>query len=158
MYKIIGIDQKEYGPISAEELRRWISEGRVNARTMVQPAGSSGWIQLGTLREFSTSFFPPPTFTTPYSYSGGGTNSMATAGLVCGILGLLCCCFGPLFSILGLVFSWIALNQINHDPLQRGRSIAIAGLVLSILGLIGLVFSLLAGIVSSSFQMFHAHV
>jgi len=31
MYKIIGTDQKEYGPISAEEIHRWISDGRINA-------------------------------------------------------------------------------------------------------------------------------
>src|SRR4051812_13376855 len=104
MYKVIGIDGKEYGPVSAEELRRWISEGRVNARSMVQSSDNPSWIQLGTVPAFDPSFSPPPTFTTPYSYSGGGSNGMATAGLVCGILGLLCCCFGPLFSLLGLVF------------------------------------------------------
>jgi len=27
VYKIIGADGKEYGPITAEQLRRWIAEG-----------------------------------------------------------------------------------------------------------------------------------
>ena len=30
MYKIIGADQKEYGPVSIEQLRLWITEGRVD--------------------------------------------------------------------------------------------------------------------------------
>ena len=29
MYKIIGGDQKEYGPVTAEQLRLWVTEGRV---------------------------------------------------------------------------------------------------------------------------------
>ena len=35
MYKIIGADQKEYGPVTAEQLRQWIAEGRVNGQTSV---------------------------------------------------------------------------------------------------------------------------
>ena len=30
MYKIIGADKKEYGPITADQLRQWLAEGRVN--------------------------------------------------------------------------------------------------------------------------------
>jgi hypothetical protein len=29
MYKILGIDNKEYGPVSAEQVRTWIAEGRL---------------------------------------------------------------------------------------------------------------------------------
>ena len=54
MYKIIGADQKEYGPISAEQLRAWIAEGRVNAQTCVLPEGGTEWKMLGELREFAT--------------------------------------------------------------------------------------------------------
>ena len=31
-YTIIGGDTKEYGPISADDVRQWISEGRLNAQ------------------------------------------------------------------------------------------------------------------------------
>ena len=30
MYKIIGADQREYGPVSADQVREWISQGRAN--------------------------------------------------------------------------------------------------------------------------------
>ena len=39
MYKIIGADGKEYGPIAADALKKWIAEGRVNAQTKILPEG-----------------------------------------------------------------------------------------------------------------------
>ena len=65
MYKIIGADQKEYGPVSAEQLRQWIAEGRVNAQTQIQAEGSPEWKPLGTYSEFAASFpqAPPPSAT-----------------------------------------------------------------------------------------------
>ena len=53
MYKIIGADQKEYGPVTAEQLRQWLAEGRVGAQTQVLPEGATEWKSLGTLPEFA---------------------------------------------------------------------------------------------------------
>src|SRR2546425_1488313 len=53
MYKIIGGDQKEYGPVSADEVRRWIAEGRLNRQSRVQPEGSAEWQPLGGFPEFA---------------------------------------------------------------------------------------------------------
>ena len=53
MYKIIGADQKEYGPVTAEQLRQWLAEGRVNAQTQVLPEGAIEWKALGDLPEFA---------------------------------------------------------------------------------------------------------
>ena len=53
MYKIIGADQKEYGPIAAEQLRQWLAEGRVSAQTQVLVEGSTEWTTLGALPEFA---------------------------------------------------------------------------------------------------------
>ncbi len=52
MYKIIGVDQREYGPISAEQLRQWIAEGRANGQTKVQLEGSTDWKPLSDFPEF----------------------------------------------------------------------------------------------------------
>jgi hypothetical protein len=67
MYKIIGVDQKEYGPVSAEQLRQWIAEGRVNAQTRVQAEGSAEWKPLSAYPEFAASFpaAPPPPSVAP---------------------------------------------------------------------------------------------
>lgn len=54
MYKIIGADQKEYGPISADQIRQWISEGRFNAQSLVCAEGSTEWKPLGSFPEFSS--------------------------------------------------------------------------------------------------------
>jgi hypothetical protein len=64
MYKIIGADGSEYGPVSADQLRQWIAERRANAQTKVQPEGSAEWTSLGTLAEFADAFSSgtaPPT-------------------------------------------------------------------------------------------------
>lgn len=60
MYKILGGDGKEYGPVSADTLRQWMAEGRANAQTQVQPEGTTGWVPLGSLPEFSAAT-PTPT-------------------------------------------------------------------------------------------------
>jgi GYF domain 2 len=62
MYKIIGANQTEYGPVSAEQLRQWIAEGRVNAQTLAQAEGETGWKPISQFPEFSASFAatPPP--------------------------------------------------------------------------------------------------
>ena len=62
MYKIIGADGKEYGPVTPEQLRQWMADGRVNTQTRVQLEGATDWMLLGELPEFSsiTGDVPPP--------------------------------------------------------------------------------------------------
>ena len=139
MYKIIGQDGKEYGPISGQQLRQWISENRVESRTPVFADSAKDWTFVGLLSEFSNCFaggvppaIVPQTISPPAPTRK--TNGFATAGLVCGILSLtLCwCCGGFPFNVLGLVFSIIALSQINERPhLHEGRGLAIAGIILT---------------------------
>ena len=148
MYKIIGGDRQQYGPVSAEQLRQWIAEGRAGAQTLTQSEGQPEWRLLSTFPDFAA-VLPrseqrvPPVGTSLAAAQplppARRANGMATAGLVMGILsvtiGWLCC--GPLFSVLGIIFSAVAISQINKHPLaQPGKGVAIAGLVLSIVGLI----------------------
>lgn len=60
MYKIIGGDQKEYGPSTAEEIRLWVAEGRANAQTLVQFEGSNEWKPLASYPEFAGLNYPAP--------------------------------------------------------------------------------------------------
>jgi hypothetical protein len=65
MYRIIGSDGKAYGPVTAEQLRRWIREGRVSGSTQAQREGASDWEPLGAMPEFADVFnagssVPPP--------------------------------------------------------------------------------------------------
>ncbi|MCU0785077.1 MAG: GYF domain-containing protein [Verrucomicrobia bacterium] len=52
-YKIIGGDQKQYGPVTAEELRQWIAEGRLSGESLVLTQDGGTWQHLSTLPEFA---------------------------------------------------------------------------------------------------------
>ncbi len=59
-YKIVGADGKEYGPVTAEQVRQWIAEGRANAETKVQPEGATEWQALGSVAEFADALATKP--------------------------------------------------------------------------------------------------
>jgi hypothetical protein len=56
MYKILGSDGFEYGPVSAEKIKQWIQEDRVEQKTPVMSDGAKDWIFLGSLPEFAEVF------------------------------------------------------------------------------------------------------
>jgi len=158
MYKIVGADGRIYGPITAEQLRQWFSEGRANAQTQTLAPGATEWKPLGALPEFTNWFAAaPPTIGTAYpAYRAGRrANSFAMAGMVCGILSLvLCCCYGFPFNILGIVFSLIGLAQINRNPeLYEGNGLAWAGLILSLMSLALFGALLMVGLASGHTHM-----
>ena len=139
MYKIIGSDQKVYGPVDAEQLRRWIEEG------------SSEWKPLSSVPEFELppappspppplAPAPPPPSPPPFLGSSTYQDNSAMTGFVCGLLSLVpCCCLNVIFAILGIIFSATALSRANRLGVQDGRTMAIIGLILSLLGLSGAV-------------------
>ncbi len=136
MYKIIGSDQKIYGPAGVAQLRQWMAEGRVNLATLAQPEGAGEWKPLSAFPEFAVPPLTMPPLTTPPRLVQDEGNGMATAGLLFGVLANVCCITGFLFGALGVIFSAIALSQAGAHPQQRGRGLAIAGLILSIVALV----------------------
>lgn len=164
MYRIIGADGREYGPISRETLLQWIAERRANAQSWVRAEGGAGWQSLGALPEFSAALGggtapaegkPPVAAFVPIaplaSTGPRRTNSLAITSLVMGLLAVTCgccCCYGFPFNLLGVVFGAIALAQINRAPeAEEGRALAITGLVLSALSLAAsVVFGIVGGL------------
>ena len=87
MYKIIGGDGKEYGPVSAEVMRQWIGEGRMNGDTRIMGEGGE-WKTLGESPEFAAALAAqakpqasspvapntPPTFSAEASAGGSAGN------------------------------------------------------------------------------------
>src|ERR1041385_3469263 len=126
MYRMIGADGREYGPVTADQLRQWITEGRINAETQILAEGGTTWQPAGTSPEFSNCFArpsaPTPTPAAPFPSSAPvrQTHSLATAGLVLGILsitiGFCCCGLGLPFSVGGLICSIVGLSQIRREP------------------------------------------
>jgi TM2 domain-containing membrane protein YozV len=92
MYKIIGKDGQQYGPVTAEQLRVWITENRANVQTLAQAEGSAEWKPLSAFAEFAAdlkaappSGTAPPTITAPPSTSNPRASNKLPAG-ICGIL------------------------------------------------------------------------
>lgn len=142
MYKIVGADGRPYGPITADQLRRWIAEGRANAYTQTLAPGATEWKPLGALPEFAPHIGGQivPSISPVSSSHYRRTNGFALWGMILGILALICCfccCVNVPLGALGLVFSIIGLTQINERPdIYEGRGLAVVGIVLSGLGLL----------------------
>jgi TM2 domain-containing membrane protein YozV len=84
MYKIIGIDGQPYGPVTADQIRRWVAENRANAHTLVQSEGSAEWKPLISFPEFAGDLKTPPPSFVHYSSNPRASNKIGAG--VCGIL------------------------------------------------------------------------
>ncbi len=76
MYRIIGADGREYGPVSLEQLQRWVTEGRANSYTKIRREGTTEWKPLGEVPEFSGW---TPAASAPGSQIGGASPHDAEA-------------------------------------------------------------------------------
>ena len=60
-----------------------------------------------------------------------GSKGLSVAALIFGILGILCCCIGFPFAIIGLILAIMALAKR-----KAGKGLAVAGLITSLITLI----------------------
>jgi hypothetical protein len=142
-YKIIGSDGKEYSNVTADQVRLWITEHRVNAQTKVLPEGTTEWKLLSEEPEFALALSASVPIAPATISLGPGrpakNNAMAITGMIMGILSITCCvaCIGLPCNVLGTIFSLVGLSQIQKNPgTEKGKGMAIAGLVLCILSII----------------------
>src|ERR1043166_7651384 len=109
MYKITGADGKEYGPASLEQMRDWITQGRVNAQTRIQQVGSVDWKPASEYPEIAC-FFPPAISSgapsPPVQRAGAEKKGLAITSFVLGVLSLVC--FGLLAGIPAIICGHIA--------------------------------------------------
>lgn len=140
MYKIVGADQKEYGPATSDQVREWIAQGRANGQTLATFDGSP-WKPLATYPEFADALrtvIPPPVgpplAAGAAPYPGAQANTAAVSGLILCIVGTCC---SPLL-IIGLVLCVVGLLQIQKSPQQYTTStvIPIAGIAIGLLDMI----------------------
>jgi len=164
MYKIIGADLKEYGPITADQLRQWISEGRVNGDTKVQTEGSTDWKRMSELPEFRSVLpaappsppmpplgtVPPPApapmpiphpgptlapgMPQPVSMPPSSKSNQMAVWAL--VTGILSVLCCQVLAPVSIVLGAVALSQIKQRPEQEGSGFAIAGIVLGIIALL----------------------
>ena len=136
MYRIIGVDGQQYGPVTAEQLREWIKDGRANAQTQVQAEGSTEWKPLGSFAEFSDALgaapqpTPPPapfSTVTPTSLASSGGRDAAIQALkgpaialkVTAILGLVAVTLGLIINVLTLAGVNLGMQRMGDPQFQR---------------------------------------
>ena len=127
MYKIIGIDGRQYGPVPAEEIRRWLAERRVQPQTLLQAEGTADWKPMSAFPEFAADFkaAPPPIIPPPPAHDPRASQKIAA-----GILGILLGSLGIHKFILGYTGAGIIMLLVTV------LTCGIAGVLMHIIGLI----------------------
>jgi hypothetical protein len=141
MYKIVGADGKEYGPVGIEQMRRWRAEGRINAQTRVQEAGTTGWKTAADFPELGfapTAGVPGPGSSSPPLTTGqaaGQQNGLAITSLILGLLSLVC--LPVLAGIPAIICGHLARGRARRLPgLYGGAGFALAGLIMGYVSLV----------------------
>ena len=117
MYKIIGANQVEYGPVTAAQLRQWIAEGRVNAQTLAQAQGETTWKPISTFPEFAANFVSGPA--APPPLLGGqmpalGSRPRALESVNGPAIGLIITAVLNFFGgLMGILWSLVGVNAMN---------------------------------------------
>lgn len=101
MYKIIGADGQQYGPVNLEQIRRWLTENRVRADTLVQAEGSTEWKPLSSYPEFAAELKSAPPTIGPIAPPPAPSNPRASNKIAAGVCGILLGGFGIHKFILG---------------------------------------------------------
>lgn len=82
MYRIIGGDGREYGPVYPEQIQNWIAQRRADAGTLAKGVDATDWTPLGQLPEFAADFAAlnaPPALPPPLPADAPGAGDAETA-------------------------------------------------------------------------------
>jgi preprotein translocase subunit YajC len=120
-YTIIGGDQKPYSSVTADDIRRWIADGRLNAQSLAREENDTEWRSLSAFPEFADVFAAgsaPPPLTAPVAGASEGQD--AALQLVKGpAIGLkVTAIVGLVLVVVGLVFNILMLNGVHIGPQQ----------------------------------------
>ncbi len=124
MYRIIGGDGKPYGPVSAEQIKQWYQEGRINGLTKVCAEGGADWKALMAWPELQVLVATPPLLgAQPATFGGPGpspfpgyTTKPPPNYLVHAILCTICCC--PLFGPVAIFYAIRVNNKMAQGDYE----------------------------------------
>lgn len=133
MYKIVGTDGRQYGPVSADQIRQWLAQNRANMQTMALAEGAIDWKPLSLFPEFAADFKPAPPAMPSY-----GSNPRASNKIAAGILGILLGCLGIHKFILGYTSAGLIMLLVSIlAPVVTCFTFGVAGT--AVMGIIGLI-------------------
>lgn len=169
MYRIIGADGKEYGPIPETQLRQWIAEGRVNAQTRVLVEGTTEWRTIADLPQFAsaipgpspTAMPPPPMASLPstpapglYSPAADQVNGPAIGLIILGALEILGGLIGLVFTLGHFGASMAAGSSDEFSKMIQGMSGGPLNILMQVAALGAGVLILFGGIKMKSLQTY----
>lgn len=144
MYKIIGGDGNEYGPVTVDQLRVWLTQGRLNRQTRVRTAADAEWKTAGEFPELAALFEPtsarpaspgPPPLIKPATSQRRETG-LAVASLVLGLFSIALC-LGVLAGIPAIICGHLARRRAVRSPDRYGGAgLASTGLALGYLSIL----------------------
>ena len=136
-YTLIGGDQKQYGPVTEEQLRQWILDGRVNAQSRVKAESDAEWRPLSVFPEFAAALAAksaaagtPPPLPSAAPPMPAKTSGLAVTSLVLGILGMFTCGITALFGLILGVMAMVKAKQPGRGA-SGGSGLALAGVIVS---------------------------
>jgi TM2 domain-containing membrane protein YozV len=133
MYKFIGADGQQYGPVNIEQIRQWLAENRLRADTPVRSEGSLEWKPLSSFPELAAELrSTPPTIAPPGSLppSTSAPNPRASNKIPAGVCGIILGAFGVHKFVLGYTGAGIVMLLV---------SVLSCGIFYPIMHIIGLV-------------------
>src|SRR5262245_3626245 len=138
MYKIIGADQREYGPIDANQLRLWINQGRATAISLVKLESESQWRPLHSYSEFADILpnTPPQVAASNKAAADDGISTIIPyknpQALVAYYLGLFSFIpfIGFFLGVTAFILGLRGLKFANNNPGSKGRVHAWIGIIL----------------------------
>ncbi len=119
MYTIIGGDGKEYGPVSAGQVRAWIAAGRADEDTKAKASDTDEWKTLADFPEISGGGPPPLIHSAGAAPALAGRGQRLGAALLDTIFGLACILPGTLMVGVNTVLQ-IARGEWSDD-IEFGR-------------------------------------
>jgi hypothetical protein len=81
-YLILGADQKQYGPVSLEQVRAWLAEGRLNQSSQIKRDDSPAWQPLAYYPELAGAIPPLMNPPPPKTEAALGAQFQATDAMV----------------------------------------------------------------------------
>ena len=142
MYKIIGADGKEYGPVSIAQLKQWLAQRRINPQTRIQSPGSSEWrpaSEVPELADLFTSTTNPPAQGAPpllgVAAAPSRSKGLAVASFVLGLCSIVLC-LSLVAGLPAIILGHVARRRAVRSPERYGgKGLATSGVVLGYCGI-----------------------